>query len=524
MSIFSLNQANVGNSLNEIMLAEDILPGDEPSYQTCKTIYTQHPLGAKMAESPIAMAQSQQREITIPNSPESRVLKAFKDEWEALGCDGHIYNTMRLARAYGIASIGLLAEGVPSNRSIDYKNLPQLTIAFNSWDPLNTAGSEVLNQDPNAMDFQKPRPVTVMGMTYHPSRTVVVMNESPLYIHYTVSAFGFVGRSVYQRALYPMKSFLRTMITDDMVSRKAGVLIAKLKQAGSVINNLMAGITGQKREMLNLAETNNTISISATDNEDVTSLNLTNINTAMETSRKNILENIAVAADMPAKLLNSETFVEGFGEGTEDAKAVARYIDRIRVQMSPLYKFFDKIVMYRAWSPEFYKTVQAEFPEEYGGVPYTKAFYDWTNSFSATWPNLLTEPDSEKVKVDDVKLKAAIALLEALLPALDPENKATVIEWIQDNLNDMKFLFTSPMVLDTKALAEYVPPVTDMGQGDQEPQPKNEGESFAKADREPGPAMRAYMDALTRLQTKPRLRVVTGGGSATVKGMLETRH
>lgn len=523
MSVLGINNTTLNSSLAELMLAREILPGDEPSYQICKTIYTQHPLGAKMAESPINLAQSQQREITIPNSPEDRIRAAFLDEWEAIGADGHIFNTMRLARAYGIATIGMLAEGVPADRPIDYKRLPDLTIGFNSWDPLNTSGSLVLNQDPNSITFQKTQGVSVQGTTYHRSRTVIMMNESPIFINYTVSAFGYVGRSVYQRALFPLKSFIQTMITDDMVSKKAGVLIAKLKQAGSVISNLMASISGIKRSLLKEAETNNVISISATDNEDVTSLNLTNINTSMETSRKNILENIAVAADMPAMLLNSETFAEGFADGSEDAKAVARYIDRVRVQMSPLYKYFDKIVMYRAWNPEFYKIIQAEFPETYANVPYTKAFFDWTNSFQAKWPNLLTEPDSEKVKVDDVKLKAAIAITEALAPLLDPENKATLIEWIADNLNDMKFLFTSPLELDYTAIAEFVPPVMDMGtaNGEEgEPKPKNEGEAMAKADRI-GPAVKAYNDAVERFQKKPRLKLLRGGGSTTVRGMLE---
>ncbi|WP_245168482.1 hypothetical protein [Enterobacter roggenkampii] len=39
---------------------------------------------------------------------------------------------------------------------------------------------------------------------------------------------------------------------------------------------------------------------------------------------------MAAAADMPAIILNSETFAQGFGEGTEDARAVAVYIDNIR--------------------------------------------------------------------------------------------------------------------------------------------------------------------------------------------------
>ncbi len=529
MSILNTNsQTKLNSSLYELIQCAEIVPGDEPSYQICKTILTQHPLGGKMAESPINMAQAQEREITIPNSPEDRVREAFKDEWKALKADRHIFNTMRLARAYGVATLAFMAKGSAPNQPINYKALPGLDIDFSEWDPLNTAGSIVLSQNPNEIGFQKKLGmVSVAGTSYHPSRTVVVMNEDPVYINYTSSAFGFVGRSVYQRALFPLKSFINSMITDDMVVRKAGLLIAKLKQPGSVINNLMASISGQKRNLLKEGETNNVLSISASDNEDVTTLNMQNLEAPFMAARKHILENIAVAADMPAMLLNQETFAEGFADGTEDAKAVARYIDRVRVQMAPLYDFFDKITQYRAWSPEFYKTIQTEFPEQYGSVPYARAFMDWCNSFQAKWPSLLTEPDSEKVKVDDVKLKAAIAIVEALLPACDPENKATVIEWLADNLNDMKFLFTNPLVLDMDALASYVPPVMDAGGGageGSEPQPRNEGSSFGKADSEPrlGRAVQAYQDAVEALgaRSKARLRLVKGGGSVTLQGMI----
>ncbi len=347
-----------------------------------------------------------------------------------------------------------------------------------------------------------------------------MMNEDPLYINYTTSAFGFVGRSVYQRSLYPLKSFLQTMITDDMVSRKAGLLIAKLKQAGSIINNLMSTMAGQKRQLVKEGETNGVLSISASDNEDVTSLNLQNVNDAMTASRKNILENIAVSADMPAKLLNSETFAEGFGEGTEDAKAVARYIDRVRVAMQPLYDFFDQVCMYRAWNPEFYKTIQAEFSDEYGSMGYTQAFYQWTNSFAAQWPSLLTEPDSEKIKVDDVKLKAVIAMLEALLPNLDPENKTSAILWACDNFNELKLMFQSPLVLDAEALATYVPPVMPGMEGEEsgetvaeDGKPGKKDKAVSTSERADSTtfkmtrahaAVRAYEDAVARLDKPAR--------------------
>ncbi len=182
-----------------------------------------------------------------------------------------------------------------------------------------------------------------------------------------------------------------------------------------------------------------------------------NTDGAMTTARKNILENIAVAAQMPAKLLNSETFAEGFGEGTEDAKHVARYVEREREGMQPLYDFFDKIVQYRAWNPEFYKTIQADYPE-YRDVPYTKAFFDWVNSFAAAWPSLLIEPESERIKVDDTKLKAIISMLGVLMPEMDPDNKGALVQWAADNFNDLKLLFQNPLELDIQALQAYVPP------------------------------------------------------------------
>ena len=456
MSDITINGSGLGSVLENLLMCDDLTPGTPASYQLCKEIYLYHPLGKKMAEKPIAVAMSQKRELSIPKSPESMVKEAFEREWSALCADKHIKNVMRQARIYGISSIVYGAVGVPTDRPIDPKDLAGLTLYFNVEDPLNTSGSLVLNQNPNSPDFQKHGAITVAGQAYHRSRACVVMNEEPIYIAYTSSAFGFVGRSVYQRALFPMKTFIQSMITDDLVTRKAGLLVAKMKPAGSITDRLMMGMASAKRQLLREAKTNNAISIGV--DESIETLNMQNADSAMTVARKNVLENIASAADMPAQMLNSETFAEGFGEGTEDAKAQAQYVDGVRADMQPLYDFFDKIVQYRAWNPEFYKTVQAEFPE-YEGVPYTRAFFDWVNSFHAVWPSLLIEPESERVKVEETKLKAIISLVEVLLPAADPQNKARVIKWAVDNFNDQKKLFTALLELDYDELAEYEPPV-----------------------------------------------------------------
>lgn len=458
MSQVTIGGTPLSTALQQFLMADCIEPGTQPSYQLCKTIYTEHPLGEKIASAPIRMAQSQAREIAIQKGPEERVREQFLAEWTAIGADKAIANTMRLSRVYGAASIAMLVDGAEPQEAIDVTKLHDLTISFNVFDPLNTAGSVVLSQDPNSMKFLKPQGISVSGLAYHPSRTCVMFNEEPIYIDYTQSAFGFVGRSVYQRSLYPLKSFIRTMITDDMVVRKVGVLVAMMKQAGSIVDNIMAMMAGVKRQILKEAETENVISISI--EEKIESLNLQNLDAPYTLARHNIIENIATGTPMPAKLLLQESFAEGFGEGTEDANYIAGFIDGFRTDMNPLYSYFDGIVQRRAWSPAFYETIQADFPD-YANKSYEEAFYDWKNSFATKWPSLLKEPDSEKIQVDDVKLKAVIALLEVMLPILDPENKAVLLQYACDNFNELKLMFGSSLMLDMDAFKNYVPPTPE---------------------------------------------------------------
>lgn len=447
-------------------MADDLLPGSGPSYQVCKVIYTFHPMGAKLVEQPIKMAMSQQRNITIPKAPEEVVRKQFLSEWKNLKADDNIRGVMYQARIYGVGAIVYGAPTIDTNVPIAPEKLASLPLYFNVLDPLNTAGSLVLNQDPNAPDFQKWSQVRVAGQPYDRSRACVIFNEMPIYIEYTDSAFGYVGRSVYQRALFPLKSFIQSMITDDMVTQKAGLLIAKQKTGGSIINNMMQKAFGIRRSQLQAGETGNVLSIGI--DESVEAINMQNTDTAMTTARRNIIENIATAAGEPAKLLLQESFAEGFGEGSEDAKQIVQRINSLREEMQPLYDYFDNICMYRAWTPEFYATVQAAFPAEYGKMEFKQAFYEWKNSFHAEWPSLMEEPQSEKDKQSMEKLKAMSDLLATLLPTLDPENKAALVGWLQDNVTEMKDCFPIAMKLDIESLALYEPPLHAMGGEDEQ--------------------------------------------------------
>ncbi|MCJ1857418.1 MULTISPECIES: anti-CBASS protein Acb1 family protein [Klebsiella] len=432
--------------------SDDIQPGMSAGYQTCKTIYLFHPLGGKMVDRPIKMAMNESRTVHISQAYgiEQRLRDAFEREWKALGADKHIANAARISRIYGVSAIAMLVDNQEPSTAVDYRTLYNHNVTFNILDPLNTAGSIVLNQDPNAQDFQKVDGIRVAGKPYHKSRCVVQQNEDPIYLAYNSAAFGFTGRSVYQRALFPLKSFIQTMRTDDMVSVKGGLLVTKIQGPSSVVNNMMQKLSGIKRMMLKRGKTGEVLQIGA--NDSIESIDLSNLEKPLDSSRNHILENIAAAADMPAIILNSETFAQGFGEGTEDARSVAVYIDNIREWLEPLYDYFIRICQYRAWSIEFFNSLRADFPELKN--TYSLYFSSWINNFEYRWPSSLKEPESEKVKVDEIRFKAIVSMLEVLLPQVntDDENRALLIEWAQTNANANESLFPQRLDLDIDSL------------------------------------------------------------------------
>lgn len=451
----TVSNSNLGTTLQKLLMADEIQPGADPSYQLCKLIYLYHPLGAKMAEAPVTAAQQQERIITVGDSATpSDVVKAFTDEWETLKCDEYIADTHVLSRVFGITSLVLGCEDKPSDEPLDMWELWKLPVFFNVLDPLNTAGSLVLSQVPTAADFNKPRTVRTNNETYHRSRYRVVMNERPVYIAYTPSSFGYVGRSVYQRALFPLKTFINSMIADDMIQKKLGLLIAKQKAPGSFMDNVMSALAGFKRALLKQGQTGQVLSIGT--EEEIETLNMQNVEKAGQYSRGNALKNAATAGGMPAVMLENETLAEGFGEGTEDAKTIAAFTGGFRKKMRSEYRWMENIVQYRAWNPDFFARMQREHPDLYAGRDYKEVFFEWRATYKAEWPSLLMEPDSELVKVEKVKFEAIVDALETILPHADPKSKVDLIVWAADEFGENKKLFAHRLVLDAPQLKSFL--------------------------------------------------------------------
>lgn len=442
----------LGGQLMGLLMAPDIEPGSDPGYQLCKTLYLYHPLGRKMAEAPLTLALAQRRTRVVQDAP-NEVMEEFDRVWDLTRADMLVKNVFSLARIYGLATLVVLVEGEKADKPLDPWKIWDKRLSFNVLDPLNTSGSLVLTQVPTSPDFAKPVTVRANGLTFHPSRFDVVMNEQPLYIAYTSSAFGFVGRSVYQRALYPLKSFIRSMIADDMIATKLGLLVAKQKKASSVIDNVMLKVAGAKRALLQQAQTGQVLSIDV--EEAIETLNMMNVDGAGKYSRENILKNVATAADMPAVILENETMVAGFGEGTEDAKNIARYVEGVRKEMEPSYAFLEPLAMHRAWNPNFYARIQTLYPDRYQGVSYEDAFTEWRDNYHAEWPSFLIEPESEQVNVEKIKNESIVAVAQTLLDKLDPENQVRVMQWLVDNVQENKRLFPHEVELDWDAAVEH---------------------------------------------------------------------
>ena len=453
--------AGAGNSLptplQSILQATNVQPGSAASYQLCKQLWLYHPLAGKIVEKPVTLALGKARKISIACAVEDELKEAFEAEFEKLGVISKIRDTMHISRAYGAAAIIYGSPKIPTDVPIDPWALADIDeLYFNIFDPLNLAGSIVTNQNPNAPDFQKPwTQITAAGQPYHPSRSRVIFCGTPIYLEFQGSSFSFSGRSLFLRGLFPLKSFIQTMTVNDMVSLKAGLLVAKVKQPGSVVNAIMQFAASAKRALLQEAQTGNVLSIQP--DESIESVNMENIDKAMTTARDNIIADIATSTDVPAILLKDEAYAKGLGaDGTVDSHSVAQYIETVRNETATLFEFFDAIVQYRAWNKEFHAALLAKYPD----IPadYQTFFYQARALFRAEWPKLIEEPKADQDKRESDKIKAITDLVKTLIPILDPENKAIAVGWLSDNLNAMDEFFTSPLNLDLEALAAYEPP------------------------------------------------------------------
>ncbi|EOC9629715.1 anti-CBASS protein Acb1 family protein [Enterobacter ludwigii] len=451
----------VSSGLAKILDADEIKPGDDVGYKLCKDLWMFHPLGGKMVEKPIMMALCKTRAYEVETDPGERVVRRFTEVWERMKVEEKIRNLFFHSRCYGAASIGVGTHSEVSSEPLPDFGLKEEDVFINVWDPLNISGSAVTSQDPNSAEFQEPKnTLQVTSKKWHPSRTQTVFNGTPIYLEYQPSTFGFTGRSVFQRCLYPMKSFISTMVANNLAAQKCGVIVTKTQQNGSMINGITAFVTGKKREVIKMSENGGVVSIGI--GEDVESLNLQNIDKTLDTVRNNIISDIATGCDVPAALLKDEAFAVGWSDGSEDSKAVSQYIDGVRQGIDPVISFFERIVQYIAWDEDFYNALKAEYPDIIT-EDYQTTFYRWRREFTASWVELVAPPENEEQEAESKVVQQAVAVFVSLVKEVDPKNRAKVADWLANILNNTTAFGDSPLILDMDSLSTYQPPVPSPG-------------------------------------------------------------
>ncbi|PIJ48951.1 hypothetical protein BL250_16580 [Erwinia sp. OLTSP20] len=461
---------NLSSELMQILDSDAIKPGTDVGYNTCKLLWQFHPLGGKLVEKPINMAMCKPRSYNVETDPDERVVRQFREVWERMGLNEKIKNLFYVSRCYGAAAIGVGTDGVTCKDPLPTFGLREEDVYINVWDPLNAASSMVTDQNPNSRFFQQANAtLKIASKSWHPSRTLKIFNGTPIYLEYQNSTFGFTGRSVFQRVLYPMKSYIGTMVANNLVAKKAGVLVAKTEQNGSVASGIMAAATGKKRENVKISENEGVLSIGTKD--DIESLNLQNIDKALSTARDNIISDISAGSDVPAILIKEEAFSNGFGEGKEDSKAISQYVDGVRQVIEPVMDYFERLVRYIAWNEDFYISLKNDYPDIIT-EDYQTTFRMWEREFDAGWQELVEESPDKRRESDSKVVQQAGALFSIMAQQLDPENRAMAAEWLASVTNATETYGDSPMIIDKEALSKYQPPPPqDPNNGGQTNQP-----------------------------------------------------
>ncbi|HGJ5860610.1 MAG TPA: anti-CBASS protein Acb1 family protein [Arsenophonus nasoniae] len=451
--IETLNSSN--SQLLNLLESTDIKPGSRAGYRLCKLLWAYHPLGGKLVEKPINMALCKPRSWNVKTDPDERVIKRFIEVWEKLNITQKIRDAYFTQRCYGASAIGVGTLNKKSDEYLDKKDLREDNIFINIFDPLNVAGSMVTSQDPNSPDFQQADLyLNVASEYWHPSRTVKIFNGSPIYLEYQNSAYGYTGRSVFLRSLYPLRSYLKTMEANEVIAEKTALIVAKTAQNSSVISGVMQKLGAIKRGFVKSGKNGNVLQIGKEDS--IESLNMTNVDGPLSLSRDNIISDIASGSDIPAILLKEEAFTHGFGEGTEDSKAISQYIDGVRQEIDPVMKYFEELIQHIAWTEDFFDTLKNEYPDVFTD-DYETTFYQWKDEFTASWQELVEESPNKRRESDAVVIQNAARIYAVLAPNLDPENKATLSDWLVSICNATETYKDNPCVLDVENLKNYQP-------------------------------------------------------------------
>jgi hypothetical protein len=242
-----------------------------------------------------------------------------------------------------------------------------------------------------------------------------------------------------------LAAFLVSMEVDALVLKKSGVLVAKTKPVGAAANRASHWWQRKKASDVKRSLNGNVLAIET--DEDISTLNMANTADAMTTARNNVISNIATALDAPAVILQNDVLTNGFGEGKEDSKVIANFVERYRNEIEHIFEFMIPRIQELAWTEEWYASFVMANPS-YASISFQSATNHWRNNFEYKWPNYLTEPDKEKREGQERIFNAYKTLYETLQAGVqNPETRRALAQSIVDltNNDDMAQLLPQPI-------------------------------------------------------------------------------
>ena len=422
----------------------DILNADTMSYSLAQTIRRFHPAGQALVSMPIIKAQANGRDIQIPTAPQMAI-DAFNDVSMRYGVDNLAADLLAGAKAFGVNSLIIGQYDVETESPLNVSTLSNQAF-FNIVDPLNTAGSNTQNQQPNQRNFLAlPSIVKVQGIGYHSSRCFTLRNpfEPAIYLNFNSAAFSYAPASCYERPLFYLKLFLENDIALSAGNKKVGSFVHKKAfQNTTTIDAANQSIKGFIRQKIS-DMFNGGVAVIGSEDE-ITTVDLMHFSESLNATYEAIIDRMALASSdgIPPSMLKGALLSHGLnGNGYHDKAKENECIEKHQKALEAIYAFLDPLMMRIAWNcPDFYKSIQARYPE-YKNVSQRAAVQQWMSSYKAEWNSIEKPTDSELAEVNEKKMLQSQQLIQlAQGLQLDEDVLLDLFESHLNNLNDLNIL------------------------------------------------------------------------------------
>lgn len=387
------------------------------SYDECKDIYLHWPLGKRVVTAITNFAMSAPREFSFKDLPHECV-DEYKNTLAAFNINEVVRQAANYARIYGLSAVFVSHKTIEPSKPLDYKDLSINDIGFNVLDPLNLAGIEI-SQNPLSLAYQKVTRLVVNGQVVHPSRVYILFNDIPMYLRWIPSTYSWGSPSVFENMKSLIKSWNRCVIALERMATKAGSIIVKHRD-GAVLNSMAVKAAEITLEQIRNMQNDGIASLEKDANIEL--FNLTGVevvDSIIEQMNKLIM---LALADTPSSVLLDNNLAQGFGEGSEDMKAVLMSTDYFREKtLAPLFRFLDFYCLRICFNDSILQSIKEKNASD---ITYDIATLKEKvlEGYTAEFGNLYPQKESEKVQNLGAELDTVAKLKEMGANISDIEN------------------------------------------------------------------------------------------------------